>query len=270
MKLSFTTMATPKLDHRGAIELAKRFGFHGVDIRCSDHLGEAKLSAPTKELRIVEEDFRDAGLTIPGVLCYNSIDEAAQECWQMMYDELERLVHLAEELGARSIRMFGGKLEGVASVAKYMGQSAAVIREVLKVTESDETEPVRIVIQNHVGSYDSLQSVQLAELVDSPRFGIVYSPDHTALMREGEFEAVLKAVRPWTKELYIADLAQEDGKLVSVLPGTGAVPLRDMVGFFRDHGFDGYYTFKWEKIWNDRLPAADVALPHYVAFMHSL
>jgi hypothetical protein len=35
-------------------------------------------------------------------------------------------------------------------------------------------------------------------------------------------------------------------------------------------GFSGFFSFKWEKIWNHDLADARVALPRFLAFMQSL
>lgn len=265
-RLSFTTMATPNLDHRGAIELALEHGMSGVDIRCSDHLGEITLASTDADLAAVKADFAAAGLDIPGILCYNKIDPTKADCWETFAGDLERHLAIAEKVGAKAIRIFGGYAADGQSMDEFIRLSAKVIRAAL---EANPTA-IGIIIQNHLRSYNAPETVRLAQAVDNPRFGIVFSPDHCLLMNDGAIANLLPAVAPWTKQVYIADMTVSDGKHSSVFPGQGDVPLRDTVRFFRERGFTGTYSFKWEKIWTAKLPDAEEALPHFLAFMRSV
>ena len=70
------------------------------------------------------------------------------------------------------------------------------------------------------------------------------------------------------------------GKVESVgLDGTGVrvelrlqgeVPLRAIIAALDARGFAGFFSFKWEKIWNANLPDARTALPRFLAFMRSI
>ncbi len=49
-KFSYTTMASPDWDGRTAIKKAREYGFQGVDLRISDHLGELKVTSTDAEI----------------------------------------------------------------------------------------------------------------------------------------------------------------------------------------------------------------------------
>ena len=265
-KLSFTTMGTPQLDHAGAIEMALEVGFDGVDIRCADYLGEVRPDSPEKQLRQVARDFEVAGLEIPSVLCYHQISSGS-DGWSGEYAE-HIASHLAvgAALGARAIRIFGvHPVPGQGSEELVQG-SADAIGAVL----SGDSSGVGIVMQNHAGAGTALDALQIARRLDDPRFGLVYSPDHSFMYEATQGDELLAQIQSWTRQVYLADLVREADGQRWVLPGEGEVPLRETIARLDAADFDGFYSFKWEKIWNPDLPEPQVAMPHFISFMGSI
>ena len=81
---------------------------------------------------------------------------------------------------------------------------------------------------------------------------------------------LLPQIHPWTQQVYVADLVREGDGQRWVFPGEGEVPLRETVARLDAFGFEGFYSFKWEKIWNPDLPEPQIAMPHFLAFMASV
>ena len=265
-RLSFTTMGTPQLDHSGAIALALEVGFDGIDIRCADYLGEVRPAAEEKELRRVARDFEAACLEIPSVLCYHQINSAS-DGWSDEYAEhISRHLSIGAVLGARAIRIFGVHPAPGHGSEELVEGSAGAIAAAL----SDDTSGVGIVMQNHAGAGTALDAVQIARRLEDPRFGLVYSPDHSFLYEATHGDELLPQIQPWTQQVYVADLVREGDGQRWVFPGDGEVPLRETVARLDAAGFAGFYSFKWEKIWNPDLPEPQVAMPHFISFMASI
>jgi sugar phosphate isomerase/epimerase len=260
-------MATPGLGHKGAIKLAKKYGFQGVDIRCSlNYWGEVTEETDEAVLRQIAGDFRAAGIAMPGVLCYNKVQNEEPDCWQRLAKDLAHLLAMGARLGAGAVRVFGGYAKGEQTMDEFTANWAEAIRRTL----DENNAPVDIILQNHNKSYNAREAVKLAETVDHPRFGLAFSPDHCLIQKEEGIEEIFEAARPWTKELYVSDVKVVEGKHKTVFPGEGDLPLADIVRHFDDTDFDGYYCFKWEKIWIKDLPDADEALPVFVKFMDAV
>jgi len=260
MKISFTTMATPDLDHTGAIALAREFSLDGVDPRCSDNKGEIRPDSSAAELEGVAADFRAAGLAIPGLLCYCGLSAEPPEGWARTKANIAHHLAIGAAIGAETVRLFGGHW-GDDAREGFLDAAARTIREVLDADDSG----VSFTFQNHRGSLNARDAAELAGRVNSDRFGLAFSPDHCTAMGEEDFDGILDAVGPWTKEIYIAD-GTETGLC---LPGEGIVPLAETISFFEDRAYAGFYTFKYEKLWVPDLPDAREALPQFVEFIRS-
>jgi sugar phosphate isomerase/epimerase len=265
-KLSFTTMGTPQLDHAGAISLALEVGFDGVDIRCADYLGEVRPASEENQLRQVARDFEAAGLEIPSVLCYHRVSSAS-DGWPGEYAEhISSHLAIGAVLGARAIRIFGVHPAPGDGSGELVQGSADAIAAVL----SDDTSGVGVVMQNHAGAGTALDALQIARRLDDPRFGLVYSPDHSFMHEATHGDELLPRIQPWTHQVYVADLVREGDAQRWVFPGQGEVPLRETITRLDAAGFEGFYSFKWEKIWNPDLAEPEVAMPHFVSFMESI
>ncbi len=265
-KLSFTTMGTPQLDHAGAIGLALSVGFDGVDLRCADYLGEVCPTTGKDQLRQVARDFQAAGLGIPSVLCYHQVSSASHE-WPREYAEhVSSHLAIGAALGARAIRIFG-VLPAVDHDSDALVEGSA---DAIGTALSADDSGVGVVMQNHAGAGTALDALHIARRLDDPRFGLVYSPDHTFVHEESSGEDLLQQIGPWVRQVYVADLMREAEKQRWVFPGQGEVPLRETIRRLDDAGFDGFYSFKWEKIWNPDLAEPEVAMPQFMSFMESI
>ena len=129
---------------------------------------------------------------------------------------------------------------------------------------------VAIVMQNHAGAGTALDALEIARRLDDPRFGLVYSPDHSFMHEATHGDELLPRIQPWTKQVYVADLVREGDGQRWVFPGEGEVPLRETIARLDAAGFEGFYSFKWEKIWHPDLAEPEVAMPHFIAFMESI
>jgi sugar phosphate isomerase/epimerase len=265
-KLSFTTMGTPQLDHAGAIRLALEAGFDGVDLRCADYLGEVTPASSEEELGQVARDFEAAGLEIPSLLCYHQVGSNS-EGWPGEYAEhISSHLAIGAALGARAIRIFGVHPAPDQESQALVRGSAKAIAAVL----SDDTSGVGIVMQNHAGAGTALDALDIARELDDPRFGLVYSPDHSFMHETNRGGELLPQIQPWTRQVYVADLMREGDGQRWVFPGRGEVPLRETIAALDAAGFDGFYSFKWEKIWNPDLAEPEVAMPQFISFMESV
>ena len=258
MKLSFTTMATPGLGVLNSVKLAGKYGYDGIDLRVSDYMGELTPQASGKELLEVKNILASEGIRLSGLLCYNKSGGMGDAARQEMKEDIQRHLEIASILESPSIRIFAGNPEESENIDDSIKKTADTILEALR---QDKTE-VKILLQNHSHSFTLKQAVNLAEMVDSPLFGIVFSPDHCVLQKEDP-RGFYGLVKKHSKQLYIADLNLEGSEYKSVLPGKGVVQLKDAYEIIGGADFDGWVTFKWEKIWHKELEEPDIALPFF-------
>jgi len=265
-KLSFTTMGTPEMSGPEAIAAARKYGYDGVDLRVSDHKGELTPTSTGEEIAALRRVFDAEGIAPAGLLCYNDVGSDEAGSWEKMETSILRHLEIGAALGSPSIRIFGGRIHEYDSPEAFIARSAEVLTRVFE----KDASSLKVLLQNHRGSYTFMQGVALAKAVGHPRFGLVFSPDHCIMMDE-DINEVFAAAPEYSLQMYLADVMppgepNAERPWHGVLPGKGIVPLKDAYNAAGGDAFDGWISFKWEKIWQDDLEEPDVALPHFIDF----
>ncbi len=261
MKLSFTTMATPGMSVRDEAGLAKKFGYEGIDLRVSDHLGEVKLDTSHSELIEVKDILNSEGVSLAGLFCYNRCADADKNSWGEMKESIVRHLELASIIGSPSIRIFAGDPLKCPDQEEFILRTAESVSGALNVHGTD----ISVILQNHLNGFSAGQGLKLAEAVADGRFGLAFSPDHCVLMQERP-EQLKDLLKKHVKQVYAADLTVINDEYQICLPGKGSVPLKDTFQLVGGKSFEGWITFKWEKIWHPELEAAEVALPYFIKY----
>ena len=60
-----------------------------------------------------------------------------------------------------------------------------------------------------------------------------------------------------------------NGKLGYTLTGRGEVPIAEAIGSLIKGGYEGFYSFEWEKLWHPEIPEPDIALADYPVSIQS-
>lgn len=265
MKLSFTTMATPKQSGIEAIQMARQYGYAGVDLRVSDHMGELTLSSTPQQINDIKKAFLTEGIEPSGLLCYNDVGSDNPSSWKRMTESILRNLEIAARIEAPTVRIFGGNPEESTNPEDYCARTAQAIAEALMKDGSNIT----VLIQNHENNYLAKEAVSLIKRIGSDRFGLVFSPDHCIITGEPLSE-VYPLIKPVTRQLYIADVIKIESKYKSILPEKGCVPLNEAYQFIGGDMFEGWITFKWEKIWFPELEEPEEALPYFIKHLDTI
>jgi sugar phosphate isomerase/epimerase len=263
MKLSFTTLATPGLNGTEVIKLAKKFGYGGVDLRVSNNKGELTERSTDSEIRQLRNTFDSEGIKPSGLFCYNVKAGYKDATWQDMVESILRNMEIAFKLGSPSIRVFAGNPRDFENGNDYIKRTAETINEVLYKHDSG----IVIMIQNHDGGFTFMHTYEAIKIAGNPRFKIAFSPDHCLIENEDMNDVYSKA-KEISGQFYVADMVKsaEDGKFHTVFPGEGDVGIESAYKAIGGKDFDGWVTFKWERLWRPELEAAETVLPRFVEY----
>jgi len=206
-------------------ELLRRHGVGAVQLRCAPDepvhvgLGRAGRAAVRRELR-------DAGLELIGLATYVRLADGAVG--------LAEHLELARDLGAPAIRLMPGDDE------------TAAARSLAQAVERAAGSGVRLLVETHDAF---LRGADLRRLLEAggPGVGAIWDALHP--WRAGEPPAgTAAALAPWLAEIQIKDVASP-ADLRPLVPGTGAVPCREVLAEARAAGFTGPVVLEHEARW---------------------
>lgn len=255
----FSTMGCPELDLPAVIALAERHGVDCLELRSLENAvdlpayfsglaGGAKgalavCAEHSMPVRVLGTSFKLVGDNDKG------------------RSALLDFAELAENLDTPYLRIFGGGVWGTP-----LGESdyAAAV-EVLRWWNNERA--VRgwrtdILIETH----DAFSaSAPLLELFGRLGRGanIIWDTHHTWRLGGETPAESWTALRPFIKHVHVKDsigIPSARHPYTYVVPGTGEMPLGEVMAILRRDGYDGAVSLEWEKMWHPYLEDLSAAL----------
>lgn len=269
MKLSFSSLACPSWDVDQIVAAAKKYGFAGIDFRhCRGTTDLHTLPEFTTGLADTARKVAAAGIKVSGISSGLKLFDPDAAKREQYVKDAAIYARIAAGLGARVLRVFGGALGGVPR-PEALKMAAASLRAMADVAGR---EGVIVALETHD---DWLRGAEAAAVLDaagnSPATGVLW--DMLLSWHNGN-EPAETTWRQIQKRLVATHWKDSDSQPPAAihycLPGQGVAPFRKFYELIHGGGYDGYYTFEWEKAWHPELAEADVALPAFVKTMRAI
>ncbi len=277
------TLGTPDLTLVEALELFAASGLDGAEViwqngYCSaipeDDDGTAVATVRTHARRL--------GLTIGSLTPYvaeiNSLDEEVRQ------RDIRRLVaalHVAEELGATRVRVYGGTWLGTEPPEERGPRWQRLVDALRYLGERAARQGAVLCVENHFSTMtvSAEETVRLVSEVASPGVGILYDQANLAFTHREAFEDAIALQAPWIRHVHVKDLefidpdrplltgavasiSKADRVHMSRMIGDGILEWQRIVDALRSKGYDGTYSLEYEYRWNpDDLPEPAVGFP---------
>lgn len=258
MKLCFSTLGCPDWSLFRIAERAKCYGFSGVELRIGGkkHIDPAMSSDERASIRRL---FAESGLAIASVSGYTQFAGQNNPALTEQRDNLIENITLARDIGAPYVRTFIGEANG-GRISPY---GVLVLRDAC---EWAKAQGVMVLVETHDSLSTGKQAGILLNTIDSAGLGILWDMHHT--IKAGETpEETYAALGAAIQHVHVKD-AGTDHTLC--LPGDGALPIGKVARVLMEHGYGGFLSFEWEKMWIPELQEPEVAFSRYIEWMQSL
>jgi sugar phosphate isomerase/epimerase len=267
--LAFSTLGCPSYDVDQVIALARANGFSGVEIR---HLrGTADLpSLPELQPARIKETrrrFDDAGIEVIGIDTSVRMSSLDPEVRRQQLAMARANLAIAQGLGARYFRVFGGPIPPAQDRERTLDAIARGLGEVADLTSAGG---VTSLLETH-DDFSTSPSIQdLHARGASEKLGVLWDTLHT--WRHGESaEYTWEQLGGRIHHVHVKDSRKATaGGFDFALTGEGSVPIGSFLEVLKKAGYPGYVSFEWEKAWHPEIPEPEIAIPHFARFMASL
>lgn len=233
MLFAVSTLGYPgrPIDQVGA--LLRRHGVEAVQLRCaSDEPVHVGIDAAAR--RDIRRRLGDEGLALIGLATYVNLAGGATD--------FAAHLDLAHDLGAPALRLMPG---GGDHPSTHLQRAAETLSRIAARTNGSG---VRLLVETHDAFLRGDDLRRLLEMAQAgPAVGAIWDALHP--WRAGEAPAVTAAaLSPWLAEVQIKDVAAPT-RLHPLVPGSGAVPLPEVLTRAREAGFDGPVVLEHEARW---------------------
>lgn len=148
---------------------------------------------------------------------------------------------LARDLGFPAIRVFpGGADDGV--LVRRLRAAAGIAR----------STGVDVWLETHDSHSTGLAVARVLDAVDDAHVGVIWDIAHPWVAGE-PVSTTVSLLAPWLRHVQVKDVSGRRSAR-PVLPGSGALPLADVLLQLDARGYGGHLSLEWERRWNPDLP----------------
>jgi len=261
--LSFSTLGCPDWSFNEIINFAGANDFNGIEIRgikreldltkCNEFKSKENI-AVTKKL------LKDKNLN---VVCLGSsasmhIKEPTER--QKNIDGAKRFIDLANELGCPYIRVFPNNLPKEQDRNETLD---LITQGLMTLGDYAKSTNVTVLMETHGDLTKTEDIVKVISDVPQKNVGLVWDVANMWNETKESPSIVYPQLKKYIHHTHIKDNTLVDGKINYCFLGKGKVPIFEAIDLLYKDGYNGYYSFEWEKLWHPEIAAPEVAIADY-------
>jgi sugar phosphate isomerase/epimerase len=265
-KLGFSTIGCPDYTVDQVVALAKQNGYAGIEIRflrgTTDLMSLPEFSPAG--LPDTRRRFTDAGIDVVGINTSVRMNSLAPEARDKARALARANLAIAEGLGAKYLRVFGGPLPPEQDHEKTLDAIAEGLGEIADMTAGHGVESL---IETHDAFCKADSILDLYRRGASGTLGVLWDTLHnyrhgdTAKETWAKLGGRIKLVH--VKDAYKATPTEFD----FALTGEGTIPIPSFIEVLKAADYGGYVNFEWEKGWHREIAEPEIAIPHFMRYM---
>src|SRR6266852_8897502 len=259
LPIGFSTLGCPSWDWLKILDFAQQNGFAAVELRGM----QGTMDLPSRpefgatRLEQSKKEIADRGLRISCVSSSANLHTAGKEHEQQLADA-RRFIDLASQLGAPYVRVFGNKLVGPRAPA--LEHIAAALREL---GDYGGPKNVTVLLESHGDFTDSPTLREILEKAGSSHVGLLWDAHNTYVYGKEEPGVTVNLLGRYIRHTHLKDSRTEGSNEHYVLTGRGDVPVKHQVQLLAKSGYEGYYSFEWEKAWHPEIEEPEIAIADF-------
>jgi sugar phosphate isomerase/epimerase len=262
LKLSFSTLGCPDWTFDNIVSFAKEHGYSGIEVRGIlkemdlprvPEFSSSQLPATLEKMKDHDLVFTDLGSSAA-----MHFPEGAERVKNL--DDGKRFIDLAVKLQCPNVRVFPNQRPTDRDRQQTLDLIAKGLRELGEYASGAD---VHVLLESHGEVIYKKDLKYIMETADHRQVGLVWDICNMWSVTKEEPAEVYADLNPYIRHAHIKDLVIKNGKEKYVLLGKGIVPIFHAIDILRDHGYSGYYSFEWEKLWHPEIDAPEIALADF-------
>lgn len=248
MLYSFMSFSTPNQTLAEMLETAHRFGYDGVEPRLdSKHAHGIEVSTSVERRREIREMVEASGVRLACLA--TSINYADPSTVEEAILQTHDRIDLAADVGALSIRVFGGRIpEGITREAAIN----QLVSALAQIAEHAAERSVTICLETHDDWCDPIHVAAVLDRVNHPAVGANWDIMHPVRRAGKTMDEAFEILKPWIRHLHIHDCIGKD--LAPI--GSGEIDHRRALELLKSINYAGFLSGEWInwEPWETHLP----------------
>jgi len=262
MKLTFSTIGCPDWTLDEMIAQGAAYGFQGVELGTRDDGRHFPPDTSLETARETGKRFRDSGLPVLTISGNSRFAFEEEEAIQKNENLLAKLIDLAEAFKAPYVRVFTGIMPKGANRGEMIETVSTAFRPL---AQKALDQGVVLALETHDDWCSAGQVMPIVERVDSKAFQVLYDVQNSIESGIESWENTYAGLKDHIAYLHIKDAYRNyAGKWIHTPLGAGDFPLETLLSRLKADGYDGTFSFEWEKMWCPDLEPPERVFPQFV------
>jgi len=261
--LSFSTLGCPDWDFKQVMDFAAAHDYQGIELRGIKRQMDLPLCDEFKTSESRKTTLRmmkDKGLRFVdlGSSANMHFPEGAERTKNL--DESKRFIDLANEIECPFIRVFPNDFAKGQEKNATMDLMAA---NLLTLAQYAAGGHVSVLIESHGDLVHSDDLEKVLKAAEHKHAGMIWDVVNMWSITKEPVAQVYERLKKYIRHTHIKDAKVSGTEVNYVFMGKGDVPIFEAIDLLAKGGYQGYYSFEWEKLWHPELSAPELALADY-------
>jgi len=179
---------------------------------------------------------------------------------QKNIDEGKRFIDIAAAIKCPNVRVYPNNfIKG-----QEKNQTIQLIVEgLLELAAYAKGTGVNVLMETHGDLVYIADIKTIMEAAKHPQVGLVWDAANMYLETNESPEMAYRELKSYIHHAHIKDAKKVDGKISFHFLGEGNLPIYTAIDALYKGGYQGYYSFEWEKLWHPEIQEPEIALPHF-------
>jgi sugar phosphate isomerase/epimerase len=264
--LSFSTLGCPDWTFRQIVDFAAQHHYRGIEVRgilrqldlaqCAD-FNKQNIGATLRMMNDSQLSFVNLGSS--STLHFSDSAERKKNL-----DEGKHFIDLAHQLQCPYIRVFPNIFPKDQEKKVTM---ELISKGLIELGDFAKGSNVTVLIESH-GDLLYIEDLQkIMKDAEHPNVGMIWDVTNMWVKTKEAPKSAYEKLKKYIRHTHIKDAKIVGDKIQYVLLGRGEVPIFEAIDALENGGYNGFYSFEWEKLWHPEIDAPEVAIADYVNAM---
>ena len=241
MKYAFMSFSCPESSFGEMLAMAQRYGYDALEPRAgSSHKHGVELDTTTEERAQIKAQAAEAGIALSCLA--TSCRYADPATVEAQVAETRQYIDLAADIGAPTLRVFGGKIPAGVTREAAIQQVAQALGDV---SAQAAERGVTICLETHDDWCAPADVVTVMAQVNQPTIGVNWDIMHPVRAGGATMDEAYSALKPWIRYVHIHDGTAEQDKLTFLPIGQGVYDHKRALELLSAGGYTGYLSGEW-------------------------
>lgn len=261
--LSFSTLGCPGWTFTQIVDFAAANQYDGIEMRgilkqldlpkCTEFSSSVNIKNTKQQMADKNLKFVDLGSSC-------TLHFANKTEREKNLDEGKRFIDLAAAINCPNVRVYPNNF--------IKGQEKnqtleLIVSGLLELAEYAKGTGVRVLMETHGDLVYIADIKTIMEAAKHPQVGLVWDAANMFLETNESPELAYKELHTYIHHAHIKDAKKVGEKIEFYFLGEGNLPIYTAIDALYKNGYNGYYSFEWEKLWHPEIAEPEVALADY-------